>query len=72
MTEEGDLLVLDQKLQDFEEALQEITMAAGAFNRDPLIHMQNCIRDMQRVAINVLARHGIKSLRAPVDEEEAA
>lgn len=55
--------------EQFIEALQEITMAAGAFNRDPVKHMENCIRDMQRIAIDVLVRHGLKPLRAPVDEE---
>ena len=55
----------------FIEALQEITMAAGAFNRDPPIHMQNCIRDMQALAIDVLVKHRIKPLRGPIDKEES-
>lgn len=45
---------------DFIEALQAVARAEGRFNRDPQIHMQNCLQDMQRVAVDVLRKHGIK------------
>lgn len=50
-------------MQDFTEALQIISEAAGAFNRDPVTHMQNCIRDMQRTAVQVLRKHGVTPRR---------
>lgn len=60
---------LDETLSEYSEmieALQVISEAAGAFNRDPVIHAQNCIRDMQAEAIAVLCKHGIKPRGKPV------
>lgn len=35
-------------------ALQEITKGAGAFNRDPLKHADNCIESMKSIATGAL------------------
>lgn len=43
----------------FIEALQAISEAKGAFNRDPLKHCENCLREMQEIAISVLRERGI-------------
>lgn len=50
-------------LEDYIDALQQITEAKGRFNRDPVTHTHNCLCDMQAIAINVLRKHGIKPRR---------
>lgn len=57
----------EEQLDAMIEALQEITKAAGPFNRDPLIHARNCIQDMQATAVNVLKRYGITPCRGTID-----
>lgn len=56
------------RLTDFEEALQEISEAKGAFKRDPHEHAKSCIADMQEAAINALKKHGISPRGKPVAE----
>lgn len=53
-----------QAYRDFIEALQEITEAKGAFKRDPFEHAKSCLRDMQKIAIDVLCKHGIEPRRS--------
>ena len=55
-------------IEDFIEALQEISEAKGAFKKDPHEHAKSCIRDMQATAIDVLKKHGVKPRGQPVDE----
>lgn len=59
---------LNVMLEEFTEALQVISEAAGAFSRDPNEHARNCIRDMQAEAYNVLSKHGIVPRGVPVDK----
>ncbi len=62
---------IHQRANDFENALQQITKASGAYNRDPITHAHNCLRDMQATAINVLRKYGIPPQREddPIDGE---
>ena len=53
------LRAVHDRVDDFENALQQITQAAGAYSRDPVTYAHNCLRDMQAIAINVLRAHGI-------------
>ena len=53
-------------LSDYEEALQQISKAEGRYNMDPNEHAKNCIIDMQKIAINVLKKHGIVPKGKPV------
>jgi hypothetical protein len=40
------------------DALQEITLGRGEFNREPLIHAENTIESMKQVAKDALAQVG--------------
>src|SRR5690348_1561026 len=64
----NDRIIAEARATAFEEALQEISEAKGAFKRDPFEHAKSCIRDMQEIAIDVLKRHGIEPRGKPVDE----
>jgi hypothetical protein len=55
-------------LEDFTEALQEISEAKGAFKRNPFEHAKSCVVDMQEIAINVLKKHDIEPRGKPVME----
>jgi Cu2+-containing amine oxidase len=52
---------------DFQEALQEISEAKGAFSQDPFEHARNCVRDMQALAIEALTKYGITPRGKPVE-----
>jgi hypothetical protein len=54
-------------LSDFGDALQEITKCEGAFKRDPYEHAKSVISDMQRIAIDVLRKHGLEPRRDYID-----
>lgn len=60
--------LMNNNMNDFIEALQEISEAKGAFKRDPHEHAKSCIRDMQTLARDVLIKHGIEPRGQPVDE----
>lgn len=52
-----------EKLDDFIDALQQITEAKGRYSRDPSTYAKNCICDMQAVAVHVLRKWGVKPRR---------
>ena len=52
---EAALAALRQRHAEAVEAFTEIAKGAGAFNRDPLIHADNCIADMKAWAAAWLA-----------------
>jgi hypothetical protein len=45
-------------IRDMAEALHEISLGMGAFNREPLIHAENTIESMKQIARDALAKLG--------------
>jgi len=45
---------LQAKVKQMEEALTEISKGDGTFNRDRLIHADNCIENMKSIALTAL------------------
>ena len=41
-------------MRKIEDGLKEILKREGAYNRDPLIHAQNTIRNMEEIATRIL------------------
>jgi hypothetical protein len=59
----AELRKVHSRVEDFEEALHAISEAAGPFDRDPITHAHNTLRAMQRLAVDVLRKHGITPRR---------
>lgn len=57
---------LKEELKLTVDALQEITLAQGAFARDHATHAENVISDMQGIAINVLKELDIEPVGTPI------
>ncbi len=43
------------QVRRMDAALREITRGAGPYNRDPLVHADNCIESMKKIATETLA-----------------
>ena len=47
---------LKEQVATMRAALEEISLAQGAYSRDPLIHASNCIDDMRDIAYTTLKK----------------